>query len=255
MAPILVTGGTGLLGRLLVQRLQAGGHPVRVLSRRPQPGVGTTETVTGDLRTGAGLDGALAGVGTVVHCASDGRAAREVDVAGTGRLVEAARAAGGPHLVYVSIVGIDAIPLGYYRAKLAAEQVIERAGLPWTIQRATQFPQLLETLLSALARSPVLPLPRGFRFQPVDPGEVADRLAEHVRAGPAGHAADLGGPLVHELGDLAGAWLRVRGRRRAIVRVPVPGGVGRAFRAGANLCPEHRDGHRTWLDYLADTPG
>src|SRR5687767_14879301 len=106
---VLVTGGTGTLGRALVARLHAGGEQPRVLSRRVGPGL-----VTGDLDTGAGLEEALRDVSVVVHAASrHGR-----DVAGTQRLVAAARRVGAdPHLVFVSIVGVDRVPLPYYREK------------------------------------------------------------------------------------------------------------------------------------------
>src|SRR2546429_5743133 len=119
---ILVTGGTGALGRVLVALLREGGHEVRVLSRR-----------TGaDLLTGAGLAEALDGTDVIVHCATDGRH----DVDATRNLIAAAS---GQHLVYVSIVGIDRIPFPYYRLKLACERLVEECGLPWTTLRATQF--------------------------------------------------------------------------------------------------------------------
>jgi uncharacterized protein YbjT (DUF2867 family) len=100
-------------------------------------------------------------------------------------------------------------------------------------------------MLSAQRRLPVLLCFRGFRFQPVDPADVADRLVQQVRTGPAGRAPDIGGPQVFALEDLARDWLRATGRRRAVLRVPVPGKVGRAFRAGANLCPEEAAGRRS----------
>jgi uncharacterized protein YbjT (DUF2867 family) len=247
---VLVTGGTGELGRLVVEQLVAGGEEVRVLSRRTAPGAPGVRTVVGDLRTGAGVQEAVEGVDAVVHCASDPRTPKAVDVEGTRRLAEAAVQGHRPHLVHVSIVGVDRIPLGYYRAKLAAERLVEESGLPFTVQRATQFPSLLQSLLTAQARLPALLCPRGFRFQPVDPADVADRLVQHVRNGPAGRAPDIGGPQVLPIEDLARTWLTATGRSRAVLRVPVPGRLGRAFRSGANLCPDHAVGVRTWEQAL-----
>jgi uncharacterized protein YbjT (DUF2867 family) len=134
--PILITGGSGTLGRAVVERLLAAGHAVRVLSRRPRPASvpAKAEWITGDLLVGDGLAGAVAGVAAVVHCASDPRRPR-VDVDGTRKLIEAARAAGTPHLVDISIVGVDRVPYRYYQAKLAAERLIQASGLPWTILR------------------------------------------------------------------------------------------------------------------------
>ncbi len=108
---ILVTGGTGTLGRHVVRRLTEDGHRVRVLSRRSG-----ADLVTGDLRTGAGLAGAVRDVDVIVHCAVDPRGD---DVAATGRLIAAAEQAHVPHLVYISIVGVDRMPLGHYRKNLA----------------------------------------------------------------------------------------------------------------------------------------
>ena len=190
-----------------------------------------------------------------MHCATDTRASAEVDVTGTRRLVDAALHAGSPQLVHVSIVGVDRIPWRYYGAKLDAERLVASSGLPWTIQRATQFHPFLSAMLDRLARPPVLVAPRSFRFQPVDPADVADRLVQHVASGAVGRAPDFGGPEVLAATGLASAWLRASGRRRPIVRVPVPGSLGRAFRAGANLCPEHADGRRTWQEFLDTSVG
>jgi uncharacterized protein YbjT (DUF2867 family) len=250
MQPMLVTGGTGTLGRPLVDLLGRAGQPVRVLSRRPRAaGDPPVEWVVGDLATGAGLERAVDGAGVIVHCATSSRM-RRVDVAGTGRLLDAARRAGSPHLVYISIVGVDRVPFVYYRAKLAVERLVERSGLPWTILRTTQFHDLIHRFLGTLTRPPVLLLPRGMRCQPVDTGEVAERLVALALGPPAERAADLGGPQVLTAEELAGSYLRATGRRRPLVRVPVPGATARGFRAGGHLCPEHPDGKRTWAEFL-----
>ncbi len=248
MSTVLVTGGTGLLGRAVVTGLAAAGHDVRTLSRTAAaPG-----TVAGDLATGAGLDAAVAGAAVVVHCASDARDPRRTDVEGTRRLVDAARRAGGPHLVYVSIVGIDRIPWAYYRAKLDAEREVAVSGLPWSTLRATQFHEFTAALLERLTRLPVVPAPRGWRFQPVDVQEVAARLTAAVADGPAGLLPDLGGPEVLSVAELAGAYLEAAGRRRPVVPLPVPGRFSAALRAGANLAPDGRAGGRTFAAFLAE---
>ena len=166
--PILVTGGSGTLGRGVVARLLAAGHQVRVLSRRPRPagGPATAEWVTGELVSGDGLAGAVTGVEAIVHCAGDPRRPR-VDSNGTRNLLRAARAAGAPHLVDISIVGVDRVPYRYYQAKLQAERLIQASGLPWTILRATQFHQLILLLARGLARLPLVPVPATTSFQPI----------------------------------------------------------------------------------------
>src|SRR3990172_6438701 len=153
MTNILVTGGSGGLGSELVPRLAAAGHTVRVLSRRPRPPSTNTEWAQGDLATGEGLAEAVSGVDAVIHAAtSPFRRTRQTDVEGTRRLLDAAGAAGEPHFFYISIVGIDRIPLPYYKAKLAAEKLVEESAIPYTILRATQFHSLIDRFLRPLAR-------------------------------------------------------------------------------------------------------
>jgi uncharacterized protein YbjT (DUF2867 family) len=248
MSEVLVTGGSGLLGRAVVTRLAAAGHSVRVLTRS---GSAAPHAVPGDLHTGAGLDTAVAGVTAIVHCASDPRDPQRVDVAGTRRLVEAARRAGRPHVVDVSIVGVDRIPWAYYRAKALAEEVVVASGLPWTVLRATQFHEFTAAQLARLTRLPVVPAPRGWRFQPVAVGEVAARLVAAVDGGPAGRLSDLGGPEVLPLADLARRYLETIGRRRPVVALPVPGAFSAGLRAGANLAPDNRAGGPTFGQFLA----
>ncbi len=251
MDSVLVTGGTGLLGRRVVRALAADGHAVRILSRRPaSPPVSGAEVTVADLSTGVGLPQAVAGATAIVHCATDPRNSRAVDVEGTERLLEAARDAGRPHLVSVSIVGIDRIPVTYYRAKLAAEEAIARSGLPWTVLRTTQFHGFVEELLGRLVRLPVVPVPRGWRLQPIDVEEVARRLADAVAAEPAGRLPDLGGPEVFPVAELVRDRLRRTGRHRPVVEVPLPGALSAALRAGANLVPGNRSGGRTWREFL-----
>ncbi|MPY64296.1 SDR family oxidoreductase [Streptomyces spongiae] len=246
MTTILVTGGTGTLGRLVTERLRADGHEVRVLSRHTQP-------YAVDLREGGpGLDAAVAGVETIVHCASSPRGGDEQAAA---NLISAARGAGVAHLLYISIVSVDRVPLGYYRTKLAVERQIERSGLGWTILRATQFHDLLVTAFQALSKPPVMLLPAGVSDQPIAVAEVADRLAELATGTPAGRVEDMGGPEVRTFPELARAYLAATGRRRPIVNVPLAGKAYRGFRGGGHLTPERAVGKGTFEEYLAERFG
>ncbi|MEU6367595.1 NAD(P)H-binding protein [Streptomyces sp. NPDC046931] len=242
MTTILVTGGTGTLGRLVTERLRADGHEVRVLARHAQP------YAVDLIRGGSGLQAAVEDVGTVVHCASTPRGGDEQAAA---HLIEAARRAGVVHLVYISIVGVDAVPVGYYKAKHAVERQIQESGLGWTILRTTQFHDLLVRVFEAMGRLPVLMLPAGVSDQPIAVAEVADRLAELAVDGPAGRVEDMGGPEVRTFPELAGAWLRATGRRRPVVTVPVPGKAFRALRAGGHLTPGKAVGKGTFEEHLA----
>ncbi|MEV6669779.1 NAD(P)H-binding protein [Streptomyces sp. NPDC051162] len=241
MTTILVTGGTGTLGRLVTERLRGEGNEVRVLSRHAEP-------YAVDLREGGPvLDGAVADVDVIVHCAStprggDERAARN--------LIGAARRAGVPHLVHISIVGVDRVPFGYYKSKHAVEKLIEESGLGWTLLRTTQFHDLVRTVLRSSAKLPVMLLPAGVAVQPIEVAEVADRLAELALRPPAGRVADMGGPEVHTSPDLARMYLRAAGRRRPVLSVPLTGRTYRTFRAGGHLVPEQAVGKRTFEEHL-----
>jgi uncharacterized protein YbjT (DUF2867 family) len=254
---ILVTGGTGTLGRQVVARLRDAGQPVRVLSRHARPAADGVEYFAGDLATGQGLGPAFDGVATVVHCAGtqkgDGDKARH--------LVDAASRAGVGHIVYVSVVGADTIPVVsgidraafvYFASKREAERVIETSGIPWSTVRATQFYDLTLLTVRAMAKLPVIPVPSGFSFQPVDSGEVADRLAELALGAPAGLVPDLAGPTVYSMGELIRTYLDAAGQRRLLLPVWIPGQSARAIRAGANLAPEHAVGRRTWEEFLSE---
>ena len=226
---ILVTGGTGLLGRRVALRLRDAGCGVRVLSRSGRSG-----TVRGGLSTGEGLDEAVRSVDAIVHCASNPfRKTHQTEVGGTERLIQAAARAGVSHLAYVSIVGVDRNPhYFYYQAKLEAERVVERSAVPWTIQRATQFHDFMLKGLKTLEVGPVAMVPKGFLFQPVDVGDVASRLVELALSGPGGRVPDLGGPEIKTAAELARTYLKVAGRRKRMLQLPLPGKLARAFREG-----------------------
>jgi uncharacterized protein YbjT (DUF2867 family) len=259
-SPILVTGGTGTLGPHVVARLRDAACHVRVLSRRHHEGTDGIEFVTGDLATGEGIEAAVEGAGTIVHCAGSSKG----DEDKARNLVRAASRAGVSHLVYISVVGADRIPLasgidramfGYFGSKLAAERAIADSGLPWTTLRATQFHDLLLMVARQMAKLPVIPVPVGFRFQPVDAGEVAARLVELALGTPAGLVPDMGGPRVYGMAALLRGYLRASRKQRLIVSIPLPGKAARAFRAGANLAPDRAVGQRSWEDFLAARTG
>ncbi|WP_329193532.1 MULTISPECIES: SDR family oxidoreductase [unclassified Streptomyces] len=241
MSTILVTGGTGTVGALVVTRLRDAGHEVRVLSRHSQE-------YPVDLRDGSGLDAAMAGVEVVVHCASSPRGGDDV---AAGHLIEAARRAGTvTNIVYISIVGVDVVPYGYYVTKLKVERMLEESGLGLTILRTTQFHDLVARVVDVMGKLPVVPVPKGVRMQPISVGEVADRLAELAVPVPAGRVPDMGGPEIHSLSDLARAGLAATGRRRRVLDVPLAGKAYAAFRRGGHLTPTRAVGHQSFAEYL-----
>jgi uncharacterized protein YbjT (DUF2867 family) len=252
MTRTLVTGATGILGRGVRPRLADAGYTVRGASRSP-PGGAADEWVELALPDGPSLDEAVEDVDVIVHAASDPRGDSEaVDVRGTERLLAAAAAADVDHFCYVSIVGIDGIPYSYYQHKLAAERAVEDSAVPSTIVRLTQFHEFVDTLLGAVARLPVWPLPTDFRIQPIAAAEAADAVVARATAEPAGRVPDTGGPEVLSVRELATAYRRARGYRRPIVRLPLPGSTAGSFRSGDATCPDRAVGTVTWESWLAD---
>ena len=249
---VLVTGGTGALGRKVVKRLLDSRHRVRILSRRAGDG---DDWVQGDLVTGAGLEVAVKDIDAIVHAASDAlnpRRYQATDVLGTRRLLAMAREARVRHVVYISIVGIEGVPYPYYTSKLAAEAVMRENIVPWSILRATQFHTLMEIFLDGMSKLPRLAMvPFGWQFQPVDTTDVAKRLVEVAVAEPAGILPDFGGPEVRDFKSLATSWLAIRKPDKRLVNLWLPFKFSRQFAAGRLLCPEHRDGNVTFEQYLA----
>ena len=243
MSIVLVTGGSGTLGRHLVSILGARGHEVRVLSRRP--GVGTH---VGDLASGAGVAEAAAGAELVVHAASDRRMGR-TDRLQTANLLDVVPSC--RHLVYVSIVGVDAIPFGYYRTKLACEELIGGSATPATVLRATQFHELLAMALRGAARLPAAPLPLDALFQSVAAAEVAGRVADVLAGPPLGRAPDFGGPEVLNGWQLVATWRARFGWPRSVLNLRLPGRIYRSFADGLNTSPDHADGRQRWAEFVA----
>ena len=144
---------------------------------------------------------------------------------------------------------------GYFGSKLAAEQVVANSGIPWTTLRATQFQQSFLAVARGMARLPVIPVPGGFRFQPIDAREVAARLAELALDEPARLVPEIGGPQVLGMGELIRIYLQATHRHRLMVSVPTIGGAAAAVRAGGNLTPDRGVGRTTWEDFVADQVG
>jgi uncharacterized protein YbjT (DUF2867 family) len=252
-ATILVTGGTGTLGSHVVPLLRAAGQDLRVLSRRTREPAEGIEYVTGDLSEDEGIAAAVGDAETVVHLAG-GNKGDEVVARNLMRAVSRSEVG---HLVLISVIGADRVPVAWLKSQLDVERTVIDSGVPYTILRAAQFHDLVLKVVRAMAKLPVVPRPGGLRFQPVDARDVAERLAELALGEPAGRVPDLVGPEVYGLDDLVRGYLEARGkRRRPMLPVRIPGKAGRAYRAGDNLSLDGADhGTRTWEDFLAGRLG
>jgi uncharacterized protein YbjT (DUF2867 family) len=248
---VAVVGGTGVLGKPLVAALAARGDEVLALSRRAPrklPEGASHRRI--DLTEADGLAEALDGIEVIVDASnSSPRNAAPVLVEGCKRLLRAGAAAGVRHHVGISIVGCDQVPIPYYKVKVEQERAIAAAELPWTLLRATQFHDLLAWAFGRASRFGLVPTGRA-RLQPVEATVVAERLVELTHSAPAGRVADLAGPRVETLSELAGAWRRA-GHRGLSLRIPSLGRIGRPVSGGALCDPAAAVGGATFEEWLA----
>lgn len=239
---ILITGGTGGLGRPTVAALRNAGHTVRIFSRRPGPA-----HAVGDLSNGSGLAAALEGVAAVVHCATN----RRKDAPATRRLLEAAKSAGVSHFLFISIVGVDDIPYFYYRDKVVIETMVAGSGIPFTILRATQFHDFVAMFLRPQRRLPWITV-LDLEVQPIAVEEVAERLAELAVGPPAGRVTDIGGPERLHLAAFARQWQAEHGTHKKIRMLRLGGKTIRAFQQGHHTTALPGYGTGTFAEFAAD---
>ena len=260
MSLVLVTGGTGHLGRDIVSRLVRDGHRVRVFARSPLLPSPAVDFAGGDLVTGEGLEAALRGVDTVINAATHSPIARRghirlvdffrslsaVDVEGTERLLALSRNASVRHFVHVSIVGLPGAWLPYARVKLAGETLVRNSTLSWSVVRATPFFYLLESMLAGVASLPIWPMPTTV-FNPVDTSDVASHLVACAFDGQRGERPEIGGPDDLSCVEFARQYQRARGVRHAILPLPLSERTGR--RIGFTASKGVR-GTLSWVDWL-----
>ena len=186
---IVVIGGSGLISKKLVSRLQELGH--EAIAASPSSGVNAV--------TGEGLAEALVSAQVVVDVTNspsfEDAAVLEFFEKSTRNLLAAEADAGVAHHIAVSIVGADRIPdSGYMRAKVAQEKLIQSAGIPYTIVRATQFFEFIETIIAQFPTDgQTVHLPPAF-IQPILSEDVADALVDITLGAPVNGIIDLAGP-------------------------------------------------------------
>ena len=241
---IAVAGGTGWIGRLVVEAARDAGHDVAVLAR--STGV--------DLVSGTGVTAALRGADAVIDVTNTNTLNRAKAQQFFGTTTRRLLSAGAAHHVLLSIVGIDRVDLGYYAGKRWQEELVEASPVPSTILRATQFFEFASQML-AHAAGPFVLAP-AMLTQPVAAREVAAELVRIAAGPPRGHATEMAGPQKLLMSDLVRQVLRARGLRRIAVPVRLPGAAGRAQRNGG-LLPhgEVRLGQIPYAQWLRSADG
>lgn len=211
---IVVIGGTGLIGSKTVRMLRQRGHDVVAAS--PSSGVNTI--------TGEGLNQAMAGAQVVIDLANspsfEDKAVLEFFQTSGRNLLPAEAAAGVRHHVALSIVGIDRSPhIGYFRAKVAQEKLVETSGVPYTIIRSTQFMEFLGGIAASGADGNIVRISPAL-FQPIAADDVATIVAEAALAAPRRGIVDIAGPERAPFSDIIARYLRAVGDKRQVMSDP-----------------------------------
>jgi len=251
---ILVTGGTGTLGRALVKKLVNAGNAVGVLTSREHPEL--PEGVTaykGNLSDTGKLEGILRHVTTIIHCASNPRNADMVDIQGTEHLLRAVDKPALQHMIYVSIAGVDRSPYPYYKAKYEVEKMIMASGVPWSVVRATQFHDLvLNRLITPFDSGDggLLKIPGEMRFQSIDTEDVAGYIFKKALNGPSASVETIAGPQLLNIREMVETYQSILGRTNQVEFVVDDVPFHNVFRSGLNVNPEWTGGRITWEEFL-----
>jgi uncharacterized protein YbjT (DUF2867 family) len=207
---IVVIGGTGLIGSKLVEMLDAAGHDA--IPASPDTGV--------DTYTGEGLEQALVGAEVVVDVSNapawDDAAVLDFFQTTTRNVLAAETAGGARHHVVLSIVGTDRLPdSGYFRAKLAQEEAVQAASVPYTILRATQFFEFLGRIADSSTEGDTVHLPPVL-IQPEAADDVAAALADVAMSAPVNGIVELAGPEAFRFDELVQRVLRAKNDSRRV---------------------------------------
>lgn len=255
MAKVLVTGGTGVLGKAL-SKIFLANQTDFIIASRHQNSKNNVKWVYMDLMKNDQLSKPLNDrIDTVLHLASiplqriSGQAA---DVTLTKNLLNSIEKANVKHLVYISIVGIDRIPFSYYEGKLECERLIEASGIPYTILRATQFHDLVDAVTSKLLTLPIAVVPKALKIQPIQVEAVAEELNKIVQRSPLNSTYNLGGKRVYNIGEIVDSLLKARRQKKLVLGMPVIGKVMKAFAEGKNTCDAMSSTSTTWEEYVSN---
>jgi uncharacterized protein YbjT (DUF2867 family) len=211
---IVVIGGTGLIGSKVVEKLKAQGH--EAVAASPNTGVNTV--------TGEGLAGAIKRASVVVDVSNapswEDDAVMKFFETSTRNLLDSEAAAGVGHHVALSVVGSERlVESGYFRAKIAQENLIKTSSIPYSIVRATQFFEFIKGIADLSTEGNTIRLPSAF-IQPMAADDVASAVCRVALGSPLNGTVEIGGPEKFHLDELVRRALAARNDPRVVVTDP-----------------------------------
>jgi uncharacterized protein YbjT (DUF2867 family) len=246
---ILVTGSTGQLGSALLNQLKVSDYKVKITSRRKPDGIGHFEWVYSDLLSGEGLDEAVKDVEVIIHAATSPiKNSRLIEVSGLEKFLSKLQDI--KQFIYPSIVGIEEIPLKYYKLKYEGEELLKNSSIPYTIVRATQFHGFVENLFLSKPIFKRYVIPGNIKFQSVDAGEFANHLIDLINKGPQGRTDDFAGPDIMTSREMAELKIKIKNETNKVFSFSVPGKLYKSFVDGKNTNFNQKKGKITFEEYL-----
>lgn len=236
MKKLFVTGGTGLLGQQFLAQAAQANFEVLLGVRNPATAPQQFPSITFDLdQPDAPLD--LAGVDTIVHLASNTQDLKaDSDLMGIQGLLKAIESYPIQHFIYMSIVGVDQVPVKYFKNKHRVEQLIQQQGIPYSILRATQFFEFFEQEIDTQLKKRLAIVPN-LRYQPIATTVVAQHLLQLCQGTPLQGIQEIGGPEVFFFKDAIWQYQQKSGDRSLVLGIPNPllGKLGRALTTGKRV--------------------
>ena len=252
MKNILVTGGTGLLGKEVVNQLLALKYEVSVLSSKKKISVPDgVELFKGDLASNRGLQEATENADIIIHCASNPKDTQSVDIKGTQNLLNAIDKDKTLHFVYISIINVDKSDYAYYQTKIKVEQMIAGSGIPFSVLRTTQFFDYVLNILESFDKHQgTIVVPDGMHFQPIEVKEAATLLVDIAQREPVGLVRGVGGPELLKFEEMTKTYLKVMSRNDELKVKHLEGDEYDRYRSENNIWPTNSYGNVTWEAFL-----
>jgi uncharacterized protein YbjT (DUF2867 family) len=245
---VLVTGATGQLGLALLKQLKDTDYQIKITSRNKPENV-NFDWVYSDFLTGEGFEEAINDIDVVIHTATSPRKNSDIiDVSGLKKFLDLSQDI--KHFIYPSIVGIEDIPMKYYRNKYQAEYLLNNSSVPHSTVRSTQFHSFVENLFLTKPLLKRYLVPGDIKFQSVDVEDFAAHLIQMINVGPQGKTADFGGPEILTLREMAKMKIKVNNESNKVVTFSFPGKLYRALVEGKNTNEHQKAGKITFGEFL-----